>query len=377
MSSPSIHGPRSRDFRDHLRKTKVAIAGTAAVVLVSLLLLYQGTPARFVAPARQTGISYPISQLRGKSGDSSSENSADSNDGGVSDAVTELPATSEEPAAIAGEEMKTKVRPGDSQAAVPNSTGNPEEELTTPPDEQPVMVSSFAAVVGITKKPTGRPRAVTLVPKAPIVPSQAGILTMDPDVGERLLVYMQGEPKSGTTWLELIVNDMMDLYVRENLCKACSIKGNVGDSWRTIVNAQVVVNGMTFRNLVFERKHKHALALDPKQNPPTIRSMNARARQAKDYYAGWVMLKGPLPSQIIEGAYEQCVKFHLAHSWDAHTPCPSLRPPPPVANRRFLVILRDPRALIVSGFHYFKKKGANTMGDYLQQHAGMIMQANG
>jgi len=153
-----------------------------------------------------------------------------------------------------------------------------------------------------------------------------------------LTIFLQGEPKSGTTWMELVVNDMISKYKNIGLCQECSFEGIVGDNDHVLHGANVLLDGTLYQDLDFNRKFKHLLPI------------------ANDDF---VHLKGAQPSKILPGGYADCMNFYETNAWDASKPCPFLEPPAYRKDFRYVVIVRDPRALIVSGAHYFKKNLAS------------------
>lgn len=118
------------------------------------------------------------------------------------------------------------------------------------------------------------------------------------------------------------------------MCTECSFEGKVGDSDRFLHKANVVLENVEYRDLDFNRKHKHALPI-----------------------AGgdFVALKGAHPYQIVHGGYESCLEFYHENEWDPEKTCPDLQPPEYKLGQRYVCIIRDPRALLVSGSHYFGK----------------------
>lgn len=343
MSSPTLPvrrpliGPRKREFKEHVRKTKLSIGALALFVLLCLALLYHGTPARMVAPSHKSVNTFSTGRLAKQHG----------NMFGTGDGATEAGSTQ-------GDSLE--------DGTVVDSTALPTFETTVEDIPGPDVKQGNTDPEG---RPTGA--AIAEVSTSPLekqgpvahgtpYPGSFDELPFDEETRGRLIVYMQGEPKSGTTWLEMILDDMMDLYVKSH-CTDCKIKGEIGENTRSIMNGQVSVSGVSFRNLVWSRRYKHSLAIDPKQQ-----LKGAKAE-------GWVPLRGPAPGEILAGPYRQCFQWNLQRFWP-NEPCPQLRPPPPLANRRFLCIVRDPRALIVSGFHYFNHHGRKKLTDYVADHAG-------
>ena len=133
-------------------------------------------------------------------------------------------------------------------------------------------------------------------------------------------------------------------YKEIGLCTECSFEGEVGDSDRFLHKANVVLDNVKYRDLDFNRKHKHALPI-----------------ANGDYVA----LKGSHPYTIPSGPYSDCMDFYHQSNWAPDQVCPHLQAPDYRVDERYVCIVRDPRALLVSGAHYFKK----SLAKYLAQAA--------
>eukprot|EP00911_Craspedida_sp_UC1_P000249 UC1_evm3s191 len=164
-----------------------------------------------------------------------------------------------------------------------------------------------------------------------------------------LEAYLEGEPKSGTTWMELVINDMISKYKELGMCGDCFFEGEVGDTEHTLHEAHIVHGGYLFTDFSFNRKMKHKLPL------------------ADGEYAN---TKGSQSYKLPSKDYKDCIKFYQKNAWSADAQCPSMKPPVLRPDVRYVNIVRDPRALIVSGAHYFKKK----LDKYIKKAALGIMQ---
>ena len=78
---------------------------------------------------------------------------------------------------------------------------------------------------------------------------------------DNMTVYLQGEPKSGTTWMELVINDLTAKYKAIGMCTECSFEGIVGDHDRILHNADIALENNLFRDLNFIRDYKHDIPL--------------------------------------------------------------------------------------------------------------------
>jgi len=183
----------------------------------------------------------------------------------------------------------------------------------------------------------------------------------------QLEVVLQGEPKSGTTWVEMIVEGLFEAAYQGCKDSGCHLTGNLtavskGDM-RTLThmaNNQAFLNGSTVGSIVWIRRQKHQFPL------------------ANTWIKYPVSGSGKSVIPATQG-YQRCHKWYMDHQWNPAAKCPFMAAPSFSANRRFVVIVRDPRAVMVSAAHYFHKDAATWTHDrwraYITANGGELIVA--